>query len=261
MAISKGNVIADGVSKELDDLRYLINHNKEVLNELLEREIKSTGIDKLKIGFNNVFGYYLEVTNKYKDKVPEEWIRKQTLSNTERYISPELKELEAKILNAQEKILVLEADIYNEIITFTMDFIAPIQLNANLLAQIDGFISFAVIAIKNKYIRPVIDDSMIIEITDGRHPVIEQYMEPGENYVPNDVYLNNDDTQIIMITGPNMSGKSAILRQTALIVLMAQIGSFVPASSAHIGYIDKLFTRVGASDNISWRIYIYGRNE
>lgn len=251
VSISKGNVIASGVSQELDDLRYLVNHNKEVLNELLESEIKKTGIEKLKIGFNNVFGYYLEVTSKYKDLVPEDWIRKQTLSNYERFISPELKELEAKILNAQDKILVLEEKLYQDLIVFCSDFILPLQLNANIIAHIDVFVSFATNAVINKYNKPIVDDSTLIEITDGRHPVIEQYLDPGENYIPNDVYLNNQDNQIILITGPNMSGKSAILRQTALIVLMAQIGSFVPAGRAQIGFIDKLFTRVGASDNIS----------
>lgn len=251
VSVAKGNVIARGVSEELDELRHLISDNKEILNQLLEREIRRTGIDKLKIGFNNVFGYFLEVTNKYKEMVPEDWIRKQTLSSSERYISPELKELETKILSAEEKILYLEEHLFQDLVMYCMNFINHVQYNAHLLAQADVLISYSRLAIRNNYIRPVVDDSLMIEITEGRHPVIEQYMEPGENYVPNDIYLSNDENQILMITGPNMSGKSAILRQTALVVLLAQIGSFVPARSAHIGYVDKLFTRVGASDNIS----------
>ncbi|MBK7095819.1 MAG: DNA mismatch repair protein MutS [Saprospiraceae bacterium] len=251
VSVAKGNVISAGISPELDELRYLINHNKEVLNKILESEIQRTGIDKLKIGFNNVFGYFLEVTNRYKEQVPDNWIRKQTLTSSERYISPELKELESKILSAEEKILVLEEKLFQDLITDTMNYIISVQHNASLLSRIDVLISYAFLAVKNQYVKPEVNDSLLIEIRDGRHPVIEQYLEPGDNYVPNDIYLSNDDNQILMITGPNMSGKSAILRQTALIVLMAQIGSFVPASSAHIGYIDKLFTRVGASDNIS----------
>lgn len=251
VSTSKGNVIADGISSELDELRYLIRHNKEILNQLLEREIQSTGIDKLKIGFNNVFGYFLEVTNKYKDQIPDNWIRKQTLSNTERFISPELKELEAKILSAEEKILILEEKLFQEIVLFSMNYITPIQFNANIIASIDVLISFSRLALRNNYTKPLVDESLMIEIRDGRHPVIEKFMEPGENYVPNDIFMSNNENQILMITGPNMSGKSAILRQTALIVLMAQIGSFVPAGAAHIGIVDKLFTRVGASDNIS----------
>ncbi|MGE5355575.1 MAG: DNA mismatch repair protein MutS [Deltaproteobacteria bacterium] len=251
VSVSKGNVIAPGVSAELDEMRYLISHNKDILNQILEKEIQRTGIDKLKLGFNNVFGYFLEVTNKYKEQVPDDWIRKQTLTQSERYISPELKELELKILSAEEKILILEEQLFQEIIAETMNYINPVQFNATLIAQIDVLISFSVLASRNNYVKPLVDDSLVIEIRDGRHPVIEQFLEPGENYVPNDVFLSNDDNQILMITGPNMSGKSAILRQTALIVLLAQIGSFVPAGYAHIGYIDKLFTRVGASDNIS----------
>ena len=251
VSVAKGNVIAQGVSEELDELRHLITDNKEILNQLLDREIRRTGIDKLKVGFNNVFGYFLEVTHRYKERVPEDWIRKQTLTSSERYISPELKELESKILSAEEKILFLEDQLFQELVMFCINFITPIQHNAHLLAQTDVLISYSRLAVRNNYVRPLVDDSLLIEITDGRHPVIEQFMAPGENYVPNDIYLNNDENQILMITGPNMSGKSAILRQTALIVLLAQIGSFVPARSAHIGYIDKLFTRVGASDNIS----------
>ena len=249
--ISKGNVIAANVDKELDELRYLVDHSKEALDNILKREREKTGIEKLKIGFNNVFGYFLEVTNKYKDQVPSEWIRKQTLTNSERYITPELKELETKILNAEEKISDIEARLFHDLVLDVMNYINPIQHNAGILAKIDVLISFALTAFKNGYAKPVVDDSYIIDIKQGRHPVIEQYMEPGEVYVPNDIYLDNADVQIMMITGPNMSGKSAILRQTALITLMAQIGSFVPASSARIGFVDKLFTRVGASDNIS----------
>jgi len=251
VSIAKGNVIADGVNEELDELRHLINNSKEVLNGILEREKEKTGIEKLKINFNNVFGYFLEVTHKYKDMVPEEWIRKQTLTNSERYITPELKELETKILNAEEKIQTLEERLFQDIVIDLMNYIAPIQLDAHILSQIDVLISFSTVAYKNRYTKPVVNESHMIDIREGRHPVIEQFMEPGENYVPNDIYLNNEDMQIMMITGPNMSGKSAILRQTALITLLAQIGSFVPASAATIGIVDKLFTRVGASDNIS----------
>ena len=249
--LSKGNVIAANVNKELDELRYLIDHSKEALENILKREKEKTGIEKLKISFNNVFGYFLEVTNKYKDQVPEEWIRKQTLTNSERYITPELKELETKILNAEEQILEIESKLFHDIVLDVMNYINPVQHDANILANIDVLISFALTAYKNNYTKPVVDDSFIIDIRQSRHPVIEQFMEPGEIYVPNDIYLNNEDVQIMMITGPNMSGKSAILRQTALITLMAQIGSFVPATSAKIGFVDKLFTRVGASDNIS----------
>lgn len=251
IAVSKGSVISEGVSKELDELRYLVNHSKDILNDILEREKKATGIDKLKIGFNNVFGYFLEVTHRNKDKVPEEWIRKQTLTNAERYITPELKELESKILSAEEQISQIEEKLFQNIVADVMNYISPIQHDANILSKVDVLISFASIAYKNRYTKPVVNDSLIIDIKDGRHPVIEQFMEPGESYVPNDIYLSNEDMQIMMITGPNMSGKSAILRQTALIVLLAQIGSFVPAASAEIGFVDKLFTRVGASDNIS----------
>ena len=251
VSVSKGGVINEGVDEKLDELRYLVSHSKDILDEILDREKKNTGIEKLKIGFNNVFGYFLEVTHRFKDKVPEEWIRKQTLTNAERYITPELKELESKILNAEEQILEIEEKLFQDIVTDVMNYISPIQHDANILSKIDVLISFASIAYKNRYTKPVVNDSLRIDIKDGRHPVIEQFMEPGESYVPNDIYLNNEDMQIMMITGPNMSGKSAILRQTALIVLLAQIGSFVPASSAEIGFVDKLFTRVGASDNIS----------
>ncbi len=251
VSVAKGGVIANGVNEELDELRHLINNSKDVLNGILIRERKKTGIEKLKINFNNVFGYFLEVTHKYKDMVPDEWIRKQTLTNSERYITPELKELETKILNAEDKIQTLEEKLFQDIVMDLMNYIAPIQLDAHILSQIDVLISFATIAYKYRYCKPAVDESFMIDIREGRHPVIEQFMEPGENYVPNDIYMNNNDMQIMMITGPNMSGKSAILRQTALITLLAQIGSFVPASSATIGIIDKLFTRVGASDNIS----------
>ena len=251
--LNKGGVIADGCHDELDDWRHIINNSKQLLVDIQQREAEGTGISNLKIGFNNVFGYYLEVTNKYKNQgiVPADWIRKQTLTNSERYITPELKELEAKILQAEEKILQLEAQLFEQLIFATSDYIQPIQHNAQLLAQIDCLLSFATVAQKNRYVKPAIDDSLQIDIKAGRHPVIEQYMPPGEEYVPNDVFLDNDSQQILMITGPNMSGKSAILRQTALICLMAQMGSFVPAERARIGLLDKVFTRVGASDNIS----------
>lgn len=251
--LNKGFVIRDGIHEELDDLRHIISHSKEILLSIQQKEAERTGIDKLKIGYNNVFGYYLEVTNKYKDKglVPDEWIRKQTLTNSERYITEELKVLEDKILHAEEKIQELEEQLFLQLVHKILEYIIPVQRNAVILAQVDVLISFAEIALRNNYNRPTLDDSKIIDIRQGRHPVIEQHMELGEQYVPNDIFLSNDDTQIMMITGPNMSGKSAILRQTALICLMAQIGSFIPAESAQLGYIDKLFTRVGASDNIS----------
>jgi DNA mismatch repair protein MutS len=251
--ISKGNVIKDGCHEELDELRGIVRNSKELLLEIQQEEAKQTGITNLKIGFNNVFGYYLEVTNKYKNQglVPDNWIRKQTLTGSERYVTDELKKLEDKILGAEDKILVLEESIYIKLVTELIQYIEPIQYNAKLIAQLDCLISMAVIAQKNNYCRPSVTDGLRLDIKGGRHPVIEQHLEIGESYVPNDVYLNNDDHQILMITGPNMSGKSAILRQTALICLMAQMGSFVPATSAEIGYIDKLFTRVGASDNIS----------
>ena len=249
--ISKGNAIHSGVSKELDELRLISSSGKKYLDEIVEREIDRTGISSLKIAFNNVFGYYIEVRNTHKDKVPEEWIRKQTLVSAERYITEELKEYEAKILGAQEKIAVLEQQIYNELVSFMLPFIGRIQKNAAVIAQIDCLCSFASLALRNNYVRPVIDESTEIEISLGRHPVIEKQLPPGEDYIANDLILNQNLQQIIMITGPNMSGKSAILRQTALIVLLAQIGSYVPAQNARIGIVDRIFTRVGASDNIS----------
>ena len=248
---SKGNVIDEGVNAELDDLRNLSRSGKDYLINIQRREAESTGIPSLKIGYNNVFGYYLEVTNTHKDKVPAEWIRKQTLANAERYITEELKEYEQKILGAEERIQVLEDKIYSELVTATSEFVAPIQLDASLVAKIDCLVNFSFIALNNNYVMPTVDDSYVIDIKEGRHPVIEQMMPVGEEYIANDVYLDREKQQIIIITGPNMSGKSALLRQTALIVLMAQIGSFVPASAARIGIVDKIFTRVGASDNIS----------
>ena len=225
---------------------------KEFLQNLLEREIKNTGITSLKISFNNVFGYYLEVRNKYKDHVPEQWIRKQTLVNAERYITEELKEYESKILNAEERISVLENQLYADLIQDISKYIKPIQINANLISKLDCLLSFSLIANKFNYVQPVINESSSLTIKQGRHPVIEKQLPDGESYIPNDIYLDKDNQQIMMITGPNMSGKSALLRQTALIVLlMAQIGSFIPAESAEIGLVDKIFTRVGASDNIS----------
>ena len=248
---SKGNFIAEGVDAELDDLRNLSRSGKDYLINIQRREMEATGITSLKVGFNNVFGYYLEVTNTHKDKVPAEWIRKQTLTNAERYITEELKEYEQKILGAEERIQVIEERVYSELIAATAEFVAPIQLDAALVAKIDCLVNFGYIAINNNYVMPTVDDSYVIDIKEGRHPVIEQMMPVGEEYISNDVYLDREKQQIIIITGPNMSGKSALLRQTALIVLLAQIGSFVPASEARIGMVDKIFTRVGASDNIS----------
>ena len=249
--INKGNAIANGVSEELDELRAISTSGKEYLDNMLARESKKTAIPSLKIAFNNVFGYYIEVRNTHKDKVPEEWIRKQTLVNAERYITEELKEYETKILGAEEKIQELERQLFFRLIQEIIEFIEPIQQNAKIIAQIDCLLSFAVLAISNNYIRPIVDQSTEIEIKNGRHPVIEKQLPIGEEYIANDVVLNRSQQQIIMITGPNMSGKSAILRQTALIVLLAQIGSYVPAQNARIGVVDKIFTRVGASDNIS----------
>ena len=249
--LSKGNFINDGVDEELDDLRALSRSGKEYLTSIQRREIEATGISSLKVGFNNVFGYYLEVTNLHKDKVPAEWIRKQTLANAERYITEELKEYEQKILGADEKIHAIEERLYFELINACGEFVAPIQLDASLISKIDCLVSFADVALRNNYVKPTIDDSYVIDIKEGRHPVIEQMMPIGEQYISNDVYLDRERQQIIIITGPNMSGKSALLRQTALIVLLAQIGCFVPAESARIGLVDKIFTRVGASDNIS----------
>ncbi|WP_418646357.1 DNA mismatch repair protein MutS [Tenacibaculum insulae] len=249
--INKGNAIANGVSTELDELRNISNSGKEYLDMMLARETERTGISSLKIAFNNVFGYYIEVRNRYKDQVPEEWIRKQTLVNAERYITEELKEYETKILGAEEKIQQLETTIFAKLVQFIIDFVQPVQQNAQNVAKIDGLLSFATLAMDNNYVRPIIDESTDIEIKNGRHPVIEKQLPIGEEYIANDVVLNRNQQQIIMITGPNMSGKSAILRQTALIVLLAQMGSYVPAQNARIGIVDKIFTRVGASDNIS----------
>lgn len=249
--VVKGNVIQDGINAELDELRGLQSSGKEHLVSIQQREIERTGITSLKIGFNNVFGYYLEVTNAHKDKAPEDWTRKQTLVNAERYITEELKDYESKILGAEEKILALEHQLFNALVLDLADYIAPIQLNAHLVAQLDCLLSFADVARKNNYVQPEINDSRVLDIRGGRHPVIETRLPIGEEYVPNDVLLNDDAVQIMMITGPNMSGKSALLRQTALIVIMAQMGSFVPAKQASIGLVDKIFTRVGASDNLS----------
>ncbi len=249
--IVKGNVIASGVSQELDELRALSTSAKEYLEQIRVREAEASGITSLKIAFNNVFGFYLEVRNSHKDKVPQEWIRKQTLVNAERYITEELKELEVKILSANDKILSLEQALFNDIVASLMDYIQVVQRNSQLIARVDVLLSFAKIAKYNDYTKPILDDSFALDIKEGRHPVIEKQLPIGESYVSNNVYLDNDTQQIIMITGPNMSGKSALLRQTALIVLMAQMGSFVPAKAASIGLVDKIFTRVGASDNIS----------
>lgn len=249
--ISKGGVIADGYSPELDELRNISRGGKDYLLEIQQRETERTGISSLKVGFNNIFGYYLEVRNTFKDKVPEGWIRKQTLAQAERYITPELKEYEEKILGADEKILELEARLFSELIVAMQEFIPQIQINANILAHIDCLLSFAKVSEDNCYVRPVVDDSDVLDIHQGRHPVIETQMPLGERYVPNDVYLDTEKQQIMMITGPNMAGKSALLRQTALIVLLGQIGCFVPAESTRIGVVDKIFTRVGASDNLS----------
>ena len=249
--VNKGGVINDGVNEELDQLRSIAYHGKDYLLKIQEREVEKTGIASLKIGYNNVFGYYLEVRNTYKEQVPQEWIRKQTLAQAERYITEELKEYEEKILGAEEKILSLETKLFNDLVVDTQEYIQQIQTNANLIARLDCLLSGAKTAQEHKYVRPIIDNSDIIDIKQGRHPVIETEMPVGEEYVPNDIMLDSDNQQIMIITGPNMAGKSALLRQTALIVLMAQIGSFVPAESARIGLVDKIFTRVGASDNIS----------
>lgn len=248
---AKGGLIADGVLDELDELRQLSRSGKAYLTDLQARETEKTGISSLKVGFNNVFGYYLEVTNAHKNKVPSEWIRKQTLTGSERYITEELKEYEQKILGAEEKMLGIELQLFAALVEKVAAYVVPIQLNASLIARLDCQLSFALVARKNQYVRPVLNDGYSIDIKAGRHPVIEQQLKTGEAYIANDVYLDADRQQIIMITGPNMSGKSALLRQTALIVLMAQMGSFVPANAAEIGIVDKVFTRVGASDNIS----------
>ena len=249
--VNKGDVIALGFNQELDDLRSIRDNGKQYLLEIQEKEIAQTGITSLKIGFNNVFGYYLEVRNTFKDKVPENWIRKQTLAQAERYITPELKEYEEKILGADEKILALETQLYMELVQDMQEFIPQIQINANLIAHLDCLLSFMKVSQLQRYVRPVVDDSEVLDIKQGRHPVIETQLPIGEQYVPNDVLLDTERQQIMMITGPNMAGKSALLRQTALIVLLAQIGCFVPAERARIGMVDKIFTRVGASDNIS----------
>ncbi len=249
--LNRGNVISHGVSAELDELREISYSSKDYLLRLQQSESERTGIPSLKVAFNNVFGYYIEVRNTHKDKVPEEWIRKQTLVSAERYITPELKEYEEKILGAEEKIAIIETRLFNELVAAVTDYIPAIQLNSSLVAHLDCLCAFTRVAIENKYYRPELNDSLEIDITEGRHPVIEKQLPVSERYVSNSVRLNNNDQQIIMITGPNMSGKSALLRQTALIVLMAQIGCFVPAQAAKIGIVDKIFTRVGASDNIS----------
>ena len=249
--VAKGNVIADGVNAELDDLRKLSSSSKQYLAEMQQRESQITGIPSLKIGFNNVFGYYIEVTNAHRNKVPDTWTRKQTLTNAERYITPELKEYETKILTSEERIATIEAQLYDQILDSLVDFVQPIQYDAQLIARLDCLQSFASVSQSNDYHRPQLTDSHVIDIKGGRHPVIETQLPPGESYISNDVYLDNQSQQIIIITGPNMSGKSALLRQTALIVLLAQIGCYVPATQAEIGVVDKIFTRVGASDNLS----------
>jgi len=249
--VSKGGVIRPGVSETLDELRNIAFSGKDYLLKIQQREIERTSISSLKISFNNVFGYYIEVTNAHKNKVPPEWIRKQTLVNAERYITEELKEYEEKILGAEEKIIALEEQLYNDLVARISEYISPIQVNANCIGRLDCLLSFSNIAVEYNYTKPAINDSLILDIRDGRHPVLEQQLPPGDAYIANDVYLDNETQQLLIITGPNMSGKSALLRQTALIVLMAQIGSYVPAKHANIGLVDKIFTRVGASDNIS----------
>ena len=251
VAIIKGNAIAKGINAELDELRSISSSGKEFLEGIEKRESENTGISSLKISFNNVFGYYIEVRNTHKDKVPTDWIRKQTLVNAERYITEELKEYETKILGAEEKIHKLEVALFEQLVAWIATYIKPVQLNANLIAQLDCLTSFAQLAIENNYVCPEMDESFELEIKNGRHPVIEKQLPVGTPYIANDVFLDRETQQLIMITGPNMSGKSAILRQTALIVLLAQMGSFVPADAVRMGIVDKIFTRVGASDNIS----------
>lgn len=251
LLVNKGGVIADGVNKELDELRQIAYSGKDYLLHIQQRESETTGIPSLKVAYNNVFGYYIEVRNAHKDKVPAEWIRKQTLVNAERYITQELKEYEEKILGAEDKILALETRLYNELVAELAEFIPAIQIDANQIARLDCLLSFANVARQNRYIRPVVADDDVLDIKQGRHPVIEKQLPAGEKYIANDVFLDTETQQIIIITGPNMAGKSALLRQTALITIMAQIGCFVPADSAHVGLVDKVFTRVGASDNIS----------
>ena len=249
--LNKGSIIKTGINSDLDELRSIAFSGKDYLLKIQQRESEHTGIPSLKISYNNVFGYYIEVRNTHKDKVPSEWVRKQTLVNAERYITQELKEYEEKILGAEDKILSLEARLFNDLVLSLAEYIPNIQHNANLVARLDCLLSFAKVAQQNRYIRPIINSSLIIDIKQGRHPVIEKQLPAGESYIANDLLLDNDSQQVIMITGPNMAGKSALLRQTALITLLAQIGSFVPAESASIGVVDKIFTRVGASDNIS----------
>jgi DNA mismatch repair protein MutS len=251
MLVNKGGVVKDGVDAELDELRRLSSSGKDYLMEIQQRESERTGIPSLKVAYNNVFGYYIEVRNVHKEKVPPEWIRKQTLVNAERYITQELKDYEEKILGAEDKILILETKLYTELVQALKEYIPAIQVDATQLAQLDCLHSFAEVARENNYIRPVIADDDVLDIKQGRHPVIEKQMPIGEQYIANDVRIDTQTQQILIITGPNMAGKSALLRQTALITLLAQIGSFVPAESAHVGLVDKIFTRVGASDNIS----------
>jgi len=251
VALAKGKVIAEGVDAELDDLRAISHSGKDYLLKIQQREVERTGISSLKVGYNNVFGYYLEVTNSHKDKAPADWIRKQTLTNAERYITPELKEYEDKILGAEEKIMTLETRLFEELVNYVTEYVLPIQQNAALLAKLDCLLGLSIVAKSNNYARPVLNEGYAIKITEGRHPVIEKQLPVGEEFISNSVFLDNENQQIMMITGPNMSGKSALLRQVALITLMAQIGSYVPAQSAEIGLVDKIFTRVGASDNLS----------
>ena len=249
--VNRGHVINRGVDEQLDELRDIAHSSKDYLMRLQKAEGERTGIPSLKIAYNNVFGYYIEVRNTHKDKVPPEWVRKQTLVNAERYITQELKDYEEKILGAEEKILIIETRLFAELVAAVTDYIPAIQTDSQLIAQLDCLCAFTRVAIENKYNRPVLDEGLEIDITEGRHPVIEKQLPPGEVYVPNSIHLGNDNEQVMIITGPNMAGKSALLRQTALIALMAQIGCYVPAEAAHIGLVDKIFTRVGASDNIS----------
>jgi DNA mismatch repair protein MutS len=251
VVLNKGRVFNDGVDAELDELNAITKNSKSILAQIQQREAIKTCIPSLKIGFNNVFGYYLEVTNTHKNRVPQEWIRKQTLTNAERYITEELKELETKILGAEDKIIEIETRLFNDLVVSMLDYIPTIQLNARLIARLDVLLCFAMVSIENNYTKPIFEEGAALKIKNGRHPVIEKQLPPGQSYIANDVYLDNDHQQIIIITGPNMSGKSALLRQTALIVLMAQMGCFIPAESAHLSIVDKIFTRVGASDNIS----------
>ena len=251
IAINQGNLIKEGIESELDELRKIAFSGKDYLIQIQKREIERTSINSLKISYNKVFGYYLEVSNANKDKVPADWIRKQTLVNGERYITEELKVYEEKILNAEDKLIVIEQRIFNALVHHATDFIPQIQQNARVLAQLDCLLSFALVAQANRYSKPEINESLVLDIKSGRHPVIEKQLPVGETYVPNDIFLDSNKQQILVITGPNMAGKSALLRQTALIVLMAQMGSFVPADAASVGIVDKVFTRVGASDNLS----------